>query len=152
MLFSIISNPPNIIWQRFLEDLFPTNVPASSPSPSSEKATLKDKPRATTKMSKQNVFIKFLLDQTLGAAVNTIMFLVFMAYVNGAATGKTSETWAAVQNEVSSKFYPMVRDGYKFWPAVSLVSFMWVPVDKRVVFGCSVGVLWGIYLSLMVGA
>ncbi|RYZ33575.1 MAG: hypothetical protein EOP49_35695, partial [Sphingobacteriales bacterium] len=28
----------------------------------------------------------------------------------------------------------------------------WIPVDKRVVFGCSVGVVWGIYLSLIVDA
>jgi len=46
----------------------------------------------------------------------------------------------------------MMKDGYKFWPLISLISFVWVPVDKRVVFGCSVGVIWGIYLSLAVDA
>jgi hypothetical protein len=102
-------------------------------------------------MSKRNVFIKFLLDQTLGAMVNTLMFLVFMGYVNepGAAAGKI-EPLQAVVKEINDKFWPMILDGYKFWPIVSLISFVWVPVDKRVVFGCSVGVLWGIYLSLMV--
>ncbi|KAE8845876.1 hypothetical protein CFE70_003664 [Pyrenophora teres f. teres 0-1] len=29
-LFSILSNPPNIIWQGFLEDQFPTNVPSAA--------------------------------------------------------------------------------------------------------------------------
>ena len=147
-IFSIVSNPPNIVWQGILEDAFPTNVPASPAAPSEK--TLKDKPIAT-QMSKRNIFIKFVLDQTIGAVVNTLMFLVFMAYVNepGAAAGKV-EPLQAVVKEINDKFWPMIMDGYKFWPLVSLVSFMWVPVDKRVVFGCSVGVLWGIYLSLMV--
>lgn len=102
-------------------------------------------------MSKKNLLIKFILDQTFGAVLNTLMFLVFMGYVNenGADAGKQG-SWATIEREVREKFFPMILDGYKFWPFVSLVGFLWVPVDKRVVFGCSVGVLWGIYLSLLV--
>ncbi|KAF1963145.1 hypothetical protein CC80DRAFT_487542 [Byssothecium circinans] len=153
IVFSIVSNPPNIVWQSFIEDLFPTNVPASLPPPS-EKTESKSKPSAT-RMSKRNILIKFILDQTVGAVFNTLMFLVFMGYINdnSADVGKSGGgTWATIEAEIRDKFYPMVIDGYKFWPIVSLVSFLWVPVDKRVVFGCSVGVLWGIYLSLMVEA
>ncbi|KAF2873259.1 hypothetical protein BDV95DRAFT_605816 [Massariosphaeria phaeospora] len=147
-IFSIISSPPNIVWQSYLEDLFPTNVPASAP--------LKEKPAPASKashtqLSKRNVLIKFLLDQTIGAVVNTLLFLVFMGYVNAPQTAKQG-TWNIVGQEVKDKLYPMLKDGYKFWPAVSLTSFLWVPVDKRVVFGCAVGVFWGIYLSLAVGA
>jgi uncharacterized membrane protein len=101
--------------------------------------------------SKTNVFIKFLLDQTIGALVNTLMFLGYIAYVNASQQGK-QDTWSAVVQECSDKTWPMMKDGYKFWPAISLISFLWIPVDKRVVFGCSVGVVWGIYLSLMVDA
>ncbi|KAK3215394.1 hypothetical protein GRF29_19g3148802, partial [Pseudopithomyces chartarum] len=72
-IFSIISNPPNILWQTFLEDMFPSSVPTTP----SEK-TLKDKP-APTHTSKRNVLIKFLLDQTIGAVVNNLMFLVYIA-------------------------------------------------------------------------
>ena len=105
-------------------------------------------------MSKRNILIKFILDQTVGAVFNTLMFLVFMGYINdnGAAAGQKAGTWGNIEAEIREKFYPMIMDGYKFWPLVSLVSFLWVPVDKRVVFGCSAGVLWGIYLSLMVEA
>jgi hypothetical protein len=102
-------------------------------------------------MSKTNVLIKFLLDQTFGAAVNTLMFLVFMSYTNASPTAKEGQ-WNAVARDVQNKFYPMMKDGYKFWPGVSLISFLWIPVDKRIVFGCSVGVIWGIYLSMMVDA
>ena len=139
-LFSIISNPPNILWQTFLEDMFPSNVPVEP---------LKEKP-ARTRTSKRNVLAKFALDQTIGAVVNTLLFLVYMAYVNNSDAGKKNANWGTVQADVSERFWPMILDGYKFWPAVSLASFLWVPVDKRVVFGCSVGVLWGVYLSLSV--
>lgn len=139
-----MSNPPNIVWQSYLEDTFPSNV---SPPPSEKK--LRQKP-APPKMSKTNLVIKFILDQTLGAVLNTLMFVVFMAYVNETGPAGKSGLWSAVEREIREKFWPMIMDGYKFWPMVSLVSFLWVPVDKRVVFGCSVGVLWGIYLSLMV--
>ncbi|KAF2446947.1 hypothetical protein P171DRAFT_356441 [Karstenula rhodostoma CBS 690.94] len=144
-IFSMISNPLNILWQTFLEDIFPSNVPANP----SEKQ-LKDKP-AQTRTSKRNLLAKFTLDQTIGAVVNTLMFLVYMAYVNDSGA-KGAASWRTVQADVSGRFWPMIIDGYKLWPAVSLASFLWVPINKRVVFGCSVGVLWGIYLSLSVAS
>ena len=139
----MISNPPNILWQAFLEDNFPSNIPTST----AERQLHNKAPKLRT--SKRNLIIKFTLDQTFGAVLNTLMFLIYMAYVNHAASA-TSPPWPTVEAEVRDRFWPMMIDGYKFWPAVSLVSFLWIPVDKRVVFGCSVGVLWGIYLSLLV--
>ena len=125
--------------------MFPSSVPDTL---STSEKSLKDKP-APTRTSKRNVLIKFALDQTIGAIVNTLMFLVYMAYTNNSSAEKTA-SWNTVQADVHERFWPMLIDGYKFWPIVSLASFLWVPVDKRVVFGCSVGVLWGIYLSLSV--
>jgi hypothetical protein len=147
-MFSIISNPPNIIWQTFLEDRFPTNVPTGKATAMDEK---KPATPAKNMTSKTNVLIKFVLDQTIGALVNTLMFLAYMAYINASQQGK-QDAWGAVARDCSDKTWPMMKDGYKFWPAISLISFLWIPVDKRVVFGCSVGVIWGIYLSLAVDA
>lgn len=146
-IFSVISNPPNIVWQSFLEHHFPTNVIFATPKAADEKPISSNK----TQISKVNVLIKFMLDQTIGALVNTIMFLAFIAYTNASKQGQ-EDPWTAVAKECSVKTWPMMKDGYKFWPAISLISFVWVPVDKRVVFGCSVGVIWGIYLSLAVDA
>jgi hypothetical protein len=158
-LFSIISSPPNIIWQTFLEDTFPTNVPASTAASEreKEKKTANGKPltdsrtqlsKRKTELSKRNVFIKFLLDQTFGAVMNNLLFIAYMGYVNAPVEAKAS---AAVQHAVSEKFWPIMKDGYKLWPAVSLISFLFVPLDKRLLFGCLVGVGWNIYLSLLVG-
>ncbi|KAF2036303.1 hypothetical protein EK21DRAFT_52781 [Setomelanomma holmii] len=146
-IFSIISNPPNIVWQTFLEDHFPTTVPSKSLKSADEKPVSPTK----SETSKTNVLIKFFLDQTIGAVINTLMFLGYIAYINAVQQGNQN-AWGAVAQECSDKTWPMMKDGYKFWPAISLISFLWVPVDKRVVFGCSVGVLWGIYLSLAVDA
>lgn len=146
-LFSVLSGPPNIVWQGFLEDQFPTNVPSHATP--SEKATSKPDPTKTS-LSKTNVLIKFILDQTIGAVVNTLMFIGYMGYVN--AQGKAGvNAWDSILADCMDKLWPMMKDGYKFWPAISLISFLWIPVDKRIVFGCSVGVVWGIYLSLMAG-
>lgn len=145
VIFSILSNPPNIIWQTFLEDSFPNDVPATQPSASEKK------PKTPTKTvtSKTHILIKFLLDQTVGSVVNTLMFIAFISYVNAPQQGK-GNAWAIVVENCKERTWPMMKDGYKFWPLISLVSFLWVPVDKRVVFGCAAGVLWGIYLSLLV--
>ncbi|KAF2262327.1 hypothetical protein CC78DRAFT_534826 [Lojkania enalia] len=150
-LFSVVSSPPNIVWQTFLETQFPTNVPVS-PAPFGN-ANGKPKPHKgpETRVSKTNVLIKFILDQTFGAVINTLMFLVFMGYANAPTTGKETP-WNSIQREIDNKFYPMIMDGYKVWPLFSLASFLWIPVDKRIVAGCLVGIGWGIYLSLMVDA
>ncbi|EMD69222.1 hypothetical protein GGP41_004766 [Bipolaris sorokiniana] len=150
VVFSVLSTPPNIIWQGFLEDQFPTNVPSTPASASSEKSTSKSAPTKTS-MSRRNVLIKFILDQTIGAVVNTLMFVSYMAYVN--AQGKPGVNVSdVVTSDCINKTWPMMKDGYKFWPAISLISFLWIPVDKRIVFGASVGVVWGIYLSLAANA
>lgn len=39
-------------------------------------------------------------------------------------------------------------DGYKLWPAVSLLNYTVVPVEKRVVVGSLVGLGWGIFLAM----
>jgi hypothetical protein len=94
--------------------------------------------------------IKFLLDMTIGAVLNNLMFLVFMAYMSAPAGGKEG-TVDFVQQDVNRKFWPLLASGLKVWPLVSLVNFLFVPVNKRVLVGALVGVGWNIYLSLLVG-
>ena len=144
-LFSILSNPPNILWQVFLEDKFPTHVPV-------EKSKGKGKGKDGEKrMSKRNVAIKFALDQTISAVANTVMFLAFAAF-ESASPSKRAKPGALVAAELNAKFWPMLLDGFKIWPFYSVVSFLWIPVDRRVLAGCVVGVGWGVYLNLMSGA
>ena len=44
--------------------------------------------------------------------------------------------------------WPIMSAGYKFWPAVSLICFTLVPVERRTLVGSLVGFGWGVYLAL----
>lgn len=134
VFYTILNTPPNCLWQQYLEETFPSKKPAPAPS---------EKPvKLQMTLDFSSVFKKFLLDQTLGAAVNTILFIAAMAGINGASTDQ-------IVQAVKEDFWPLTLDGYKLWPLFSLVSFLWIPVDKRVLAGCAVGMGWGIYLSLL---
>lgn len=43
---------------------------------------------------------------------------------------------------------PLMMAGWKLWPAVSLLNFTIVPVNRRILVGSIVGLFWGIFLSL----
>ncbi|KKY21961.1 putative integral membrane mpv17 pmp22 [Phaeomoniella chlamydospora] len=96
------------------------------------------------KFSVANTAKKFAYDQTLGALLNTIAFIVGM----GLLKGKTTSTIVA---DVQKDFWPITTNGLKLWPLVSLFNFAVVPVEKRVIVGGIVGIGWGVYLSLMAG-
>ncbi|KAF2810354.1 uncharacterized protein BDZ99DRAFT_462934 [Mytilinidion resinicola] len=145
-LYTFLNTPPNCLWQAYLEDTFPTQPLAPPPPKATEKPP--PPPPKTQPISLANVAKKLALDQTVSAAVNTVLFLAFMGYLN--ASGEAAVESASA--EVRNKFWPLLLDGYKLWPLFSVVSFMWIPVEKRVVVGSLVGVLWGIYLSLLAEA
>ncbi|OMP84475.1 Mpv17-like protein [Diplodia seriata] len=89
-----------------------------------------------------NVFWKFLLDQTVGGVVNTVLFIAGMKALNGGDA-------QGVKVAVKEGLWPIFVAGTKLWPLVSIISFTMIPVEKRVVFGSIIGVAWGVYLSLM---
>jgi hypothetical protein len=68
-MFTIISCPPNILWQDFLEDRFPAYTYSAT---SSDKV-----------LSRRNTAHKLLFDQTLCAFVNTVAFVAAMAAFKG---------------------------------------------------------------------
>ncbi|OCL12349.1 hypothetical protein AOQ84DRAFT_386190 [Glonium stellatum] len=131
---TVLNTPLNCLWQQYLEETFPSQKPA----PASSKKPVE----AQRSLDASNVFKKLLLDQTLGAAVNTVLYITVMAGMNGASANEIIQA-------VREGFWPLTLDGYKLWPLFSLVSFLWIPVDKRVLASCAVGMGWGIYLSLL---
>ncbi|KAK5663166.1 hypothetical protein OQA88_6583 [Cercophora sp. LCS_1] len=86
-LFAIVSTPPNFLWQEFLESTFPayhlapSTAAVLSASKGNEKE-LDDEARegklVERKLNKGNTVAKTVLDQSLGAVVNTLMFGCFM--------------------------------------------------------------------------
>ncbi|KAF2839759.1 integral membrane protein-like protein [Patellaria atrata CBS 101060] len=148
VLFTILNTPINILWQRYLEETFPGSKPASSTPPAQtkevgEKDAYKNKAVASKDVaSKRNIATKFLLDQTIGAAFNTALFFIGMGLLNG-------NTWEQCISTMKRDSFSLYVAGAKIWPAVSLISFIFIPVERRVLFASIIGVGWGVYLSLL---
>jgi len=174
ILFSFMACPPNYLWQSWLEAQFPGYTQSLSPAEKEEfvddivtgrSTTIEsygtmrkrgpdtheaksstDSPRsqAKKKLNLRNTGIKFALDQTVGAAINTIMFLAGIGLLRGKSTGD-------VYLDVAEQFWPLIAAGQKLWPAVSIISFTLVPVERRTLFGSLAGMVWNIFLTLASG-
>ncbi|RCI08721.1 hypothetical protein L249_4764 [Ophiocordyceps polyrhachis-furcata BCC 54312] len=149
LLFNIVSTPPNFLWQEFLESTYPRKNNGS--------------------LSIYNTMVKFALDQTIGALVNTLLFSIFIHALQDAmahaphmeslpaaaayfmkpgAVNLTRVDALAILDAAKRDFWPVVVTGLKFWPAVSLINFSFVKtVATRNLVGASAGVVWGIYMS-----
>lgn len=132
VIFTLLSCPPNILWQEYLEYKFPGQTLAPSSSTDSIYEKQLDVP---------NTLRKLLFDQTLGAFVNTIAFVAAMAAFKGRSA-------KAVQREVERDVIPLMINSWKVWPFVACANFVFVPVNRRVIVGSIVGLFWGIYLSM----
>ncbi|KAL2760223.1 hypothetical protein ACRALDRAFT_2093926 [Sodiomyces alcalophilus JCM 7366] len=159
---SLITAPPNYHWQQFLERTFPAypSPLAASSRPSRRLSDVEmkpvdaalaadkkydDEPSAADepRFSLQNTLTKWFVDCiTLGAIFNTVAFLVIMGFMKGQGRG---QIWYNLQTET----IPIIVAGYKIWPIASIISFSFVPVHRRIVFLSFVGLLWGIYMSLV---
>lgn len=74
-----------MLWQQWLEAMYPSQVPAPE-----EKAPAKQK------LSVLNTVKKFLLDQTIGGPVNTVLFIATMAGLRGLAVDEVIATVKSV--------------------------------------------------------
>ncbi|ATY61178.1 integral membrane protein, Mpv17/PMP22 family [Cordyceps militaris CM01] len=165
LLFIIVNTPPNFLWQELIEAAFPSHP---EPQARPEKAGGAGSPPP---LSTRNTVIKFLLDQTVGAAVNTLLFSSFtrsLRMASGHAPRVTSVSkavsyWVSpdavdfaqvdfgvVWAEAKREFWPLILAGYKLWPFVSLVNFTLIKsVQGRNLLGALAGVVWGVYICLV---
>lgn len=133
MLYSILNTPLNCLWQDYLESTFPGET---------KRPAVKDNAKQSPQKNWGNVVAKFMLDQTVGAAGNILFFLVVQGLLRGASL-------AAIGQSIADESMGVYLSGMVIWPAVSCISFLWIPVERRVVFGCIVGVAWGVYLGVV---
>ncbi|KAI5855107.1 hypothetical protein GGS23DRAFT_601469 [Durotheca rogersii] len=151
---TFVTAPPNYMWQQLLERSFPAYerkppiVDIEKLDASGEDATgevgmgggpVEQKP----KLNWRNTFAKWFIDCiTLGAIFNTVAFFLLMGIL------KHQDT-AQIGHNIRHETVPVIVAGYKIWPFASVVSFTCVPVERRIVFLSFVGLLWGIYMSLV---
>ncbi|KAG9243485.1 Mpv17/PMP22 family protein [Calycina marina] len=151
-MFSFLNCPPNFVWQTYLENTFPstTTVPSkralSAASAGNEKELDREEKEhviVDAKLHIPNTIAKFVLDQTVGAAANTLMFSFLFAGYGGMEYGQAIQV-------CKQDFWPLIYAGWKLWPAVSLVNFSMVKsVQTRNLVGALAGMVWNVYLSLM---
>lgn len=150
-----MSCPPNFLWQQLLESLFPSRTlrpsPAAIVAASSNDEKELDSEEAThsivePRLNGRNTVLKFLIDQSVGGAANTIAFVMITAGLRGASW---EEAWSLVQFE----FWPLMAAGARMWPLVSLINFTVLEsVEARNLLGSLAGMAWGVYLSLVVAS
>ncbi|KAI5464909.1 hypothetical protein BGZ63DRAFT_378978 [Mariannaea sp. PMI_226] len=153
---ALLTAPPNYQWQQYLERTFPA-YPIVRPKERIDDIEMKphdDAPElkegfppvpGTTepKFSLKNTLTKWFVDcMTVGAIANTIAFLVLMGILKGQGG---STIWKNIKTET----IPIIVAGYKIWPIASIISFTFIPVHRRIVFLSFIGLLWGIYMSLV---
>jgi protein Mpv17 len=68
--------------------------------------------------------------------------LVFLAASGFLETGSTEH----VKHLFQRQFVPIMKANYAIWPAVNLVNFWFVPIDLRVLYLSSFGLVWSTYL------
>ncbi|OAX84963.1 hypothetical protein ACJ72_00665 [Emergomyces africanus] len=165
MICTLITTPFMVLWQDQLEVTFPASsnedggrhpalvasrgdsVPNAANQKLARSVVQEDQPerrenqKASPKNNVRNTILKILIDQTVGAAWSSALFIVTISALNG-------QDARAVQQSLYKDFFPIITAGLKLWPMVSVISFTIVPPEKRVLTGSLFGMIWGIYLSL----
>lgn len=167
VIFTLLNCPPNFLWQEYLEQQFPGYTTSTAVDDGGKGVTVEKK------LDMGNTIKKFILDQTVGATLNTVLFTAVISALKGSSGGDivdaikqvrsgTRGAWAIVlvliisihrcstlADYLTQDFWPVAKAGLKLWPLVSLLNFTVVPVQRRILVGSLVGVGWGIYLSLI---
>ncbi|KAI0849884.1 hypothetical protein F5Y00DRAFT_45219 [Daldinia vernicosa] len=182
VLYAFLNVPPNFLWQEFLEDSFPayhimpTSAAVASAAANDEKALEKEEEEGKLverKLNISNTAVKMILDQTVGAVVNTFLFSLFIHSIQDAmlrplgaslsgpaksaqylfsrgAIDYSKVDWASVVARSRAEFYELLVAGWKVWPVISLINFAFITsIQGRNLVGSLAGVGWGIYMSLV---
>lgn len=160
VILSLITAPPNYMWQQLLERTFPAyerkaQAPASvAHDPEKQEMSLADRDDGSVgtgggdveqkpKLNLRNTMTKWFVDCiTLGAIFNTVAFFILMGFLK-------RQSLDQIGHNIRTETIPIIVAGYKIWPFASIISFSCVPVEKRIVFLNFVGLIWGIYMSLV---
>jgi hypothetical protein len=151
VILALITSPPNYMWQQLLERSFPAYERKAGVRDAENQ--LKDKEEVglgheapaelKPKLNIRNTLTKWFIDcMTVGAVMNTVGFFVLMGLLK-------QQTMAQIGHNVRTQTIPLIVAGYKIWPFASIISFSCVPVERRIVFLSFVGLIWGIYMSLV---
>jgi hypothetical protein len=153
VIFALLTSPMNYKFQQLLEYAFPGSGSANRQTAQRrtshkrqddlEKQDKKLRASSRPRLHWGNVVAKWFLDcWSLGTVLNTAAFLVIM----GVLKGQPAHQIAA---NLRTELAPIVVTGYRVWPIASIVSFTLVPLERRITWLSLVGLLWGVYMSIV---
>ena len=95
------------------------------------------------KLNLKNTAIKWFIDCiTLGAILNTTAFLIIWGILKG-------QTLDKIGHNLKTETIPIIWNGYKIWPIASIISFSFIPYERRLQFFSFVGLCWNIYMTIV---
>ncbi|GIJ90007.1 hypothetical protein Asppvi_008954 [Aspergillus pseudoviridinutans] len=139
---AFVLSPLTYVWLESLESSFPGSSEDTSVTKSA--AEKNGSKQGKQKLNVKNTVVKVVIDQTVGAAINTVAFVMTMGLLRG-------QDFEVIKAQIQNDFWPIMLAGFKLWPFVSILNFTVVPADKRLLVGSLFGVIWAVYLSLMSG-
>lgn len=74
--------------------------------------------------------------------MNTTAFLLIIGVLKGYDS-------ATITKNIREQTIPIIVTGYRVWPIASIISFTFIPWERRIVFFSCVGLFWGIYMSII---
>ena len=155
LLYTVLSTPPNYLWQQYIELIFPGY--------SLKKVDVDDGGKGVSvekRINVRNTLAKMALDQTIAAVVNVSAYIGVTRLLRGVPA---DVCWNVVKevdlsqscihscahtDEHVQQTWPVMKAGYKLWPAVNLIQHTFIPVEQKTVVGSMVGLGWGVYLAL----
>lgn len=139
-VFGLISAPLVSYWQQALEETFPTQNGPIDSNPHAQTPT--QKTTQQYRVNWTNIILKLALDQTVGLCFTNIIFIT-------CTTGARVQSMSLLSHEIQTRISGILRAGWKIWPVVAFVNFLWVPWQWRVIVTSIVGFGWNIILSFL---
>lgn len=136
-VFGVIQAHMNYYWQHALEDAFPTRDQSTKRDGHGNKSSVHN-----GGIKWLNVISKLILDQTVGLFIMNTAFLVCM---NAARLQDANLVLQVVRADIIR----IIRAAWKIWPFVSVINFLWVPVESRVLVASCVGFGWNMFLAYL---
>lgn len=111
------------------------------------------------RISIRNTLIKFVLDQSISASVNTLLFIGLLGFIKGHSLEYIYSDITNVgislilqspniADSFGQNFWTMLLVSYRFWPAVCLINLVMVPLAYRPLVGNLAGLGWNVFLNL----
>ncbi|KAI8369257.1 uncharacterized protein BYT42DRAFT_607716 [Radiomyces spectabilis] len=119
-------------WYMFLDKFFPMPVASTVASKAAQIAVKRQGDKMAIK--------RMVTDQALFAPAGLVVFFTAMGFAE-------TRKWEGVKEKFEDAFVPALITNYKVWPLVQFINFKFMPLQYRLPFVSSLGILWNAYLS-----